>query len=55
MTMVIIRFKANAIPATARASWPERRLVMIYQPHRYTRTRDLCDDFIAGTLADCCC
>ena len=31
---------------TARASWPERRLVMIYQPHRYTRTRDLYDDFV---------
>src|SRR5690606_7692062 len=23
-----------------------RRLVMIYQPHRYTRTRDLYDDFV---------
>lgn len=31
---------------TARASWPERRLVMIYQPHRYTRTRDLYEDFV---------
>jgi UDP-N-acetylmuramate--alanine ligase len=29
----------------ARQSWPERRLVMIYQPHRYTRTRDLFNDF----------
>jgi UDP-N-acetylmuramate--alanine ligase len=29
----------------ARQSWPERRLVMVYQPHRYTRTRDLFDDF----------
>jgi UDP-N-acetylmuramate--alanine ligase len=29
----------------ARESWPERRLVMVYQPHRYTRTRDLMDDF----------
>lgn len=25
----------------ARAGWPEKRLVMIFQPHRYTRTRDL--------------
>lgn len=25
----------------ARESWPDRRLVMVYQPHRYTRTRDL--------------
>jgi UDP-N-acetylmuramate--alanine ligase len=29
----------------ARASWPERRLVMVYQPHRFTRTRDLFNDF----------
>ncbi len=25
--------------------WPDRRLVMVYQPHRYTRTRDLFEDF----------
>ncbi len=31
--------------AAARAAWPERRLVLAYQPHRYTRTRDLLDDF----------
>jgi len=29
----------------ARQSWPDRRLVMVYQPHRYTRTRDLFEDF----------
>ncbi|MEL7024326.1 MAG: UDP-N-acetylmuramate--L-alanine ligase [Pseudomonadota bacterium] len=29
----------------ARAGWPERRLVLVFQPHRYTRTRDLLDDF----------
>jgi UDP-N-acetylmuramate--alanine ligase len=29
----------------ARESWPDRRLVMVYQPHRYTRTRDLFIDF----------
>jgi UDP-N-acetylmuramate--alanine ligase len=29
----------------ARQSWPQRRLVMMYQPHRYTRTRDLFKDF----------
>lgn len=29
----------------ARESWPKRRLVMVYQPHRYTRTRDLFGDF----------
>lgn len=32
--------------AAARAAWPERRLVLAYQPHRYTRTRDLLDDFV---------
>lgn len=26
--------------------WPERRIVMAYQPHRYTRTRDLFEDFV---------
>jgi len=29
----------------ARAGWPDKNLVMIFQPHRYTRTRDLFDDF----------
>ena len=28
-----------------RAAWPGRRLVVAFQPHRYTRTRDLMDDF----------
>ncbi|EKD45394.1 MAG: hypothetical protein ACD_69C00313G0001 [uncultured bacterium] len=28
-----------------RAAWPERRLVLAFQPHRYTRTRDLFEDF----------
>ncbi len=32
--------------SAVRASWPERRLVMIYQPHRYSRTRDLYEDFV---------
>ena len=29
-----------------RDGWPERRLVLVFQPHRYTRTRDLFDDFV---------
>jgi len=29
----------------AREGWPERRLVVAFQPHRYTRTRDLFEDF----------
>ncbi|RKZ99859.1 MAG: UDP-N-acetylmuramate--L-alanine ligase, partial [Gammaproteobacteria bacterium] len=28
-----------------RNGWPQKRLVMIYQPHRYSRTRDLYEDF----------
>jgi len=28
-----------------RQAWPDRRLVVAFQPHRYTRTRDLLDDF----------
>lgn len=31
----------------ARQGWPDRRLVVAFQPHRYTRTRDLLDDFAA--------
>ena len=36
-----VRVTINAV----RGGWPERRLVMIFQPHRYTRTRDLYEDF----------
>jgi UDP-N-acetylmuramate--alanine ligase len=32
--------------AAVRAGWPERRLVVVFQPHRYSRTHDLLDDFI---------
>ena len=31
--------------AAARTGWPDRRIVLAFQPHRYTRTRDLLDDF----------
>lgn len=31
--------------AAARSGWPSRRVVLVFQPHRYTRTRDLLDDF----------
>ncbi len=36
----------RAVIAAARAAYPERRLVMAFQPHRYTRTRDCFNDFI---------
>jgi len=28
-----------------RQGWPDRRVVLVFEPHRYTRTRDLLDDF----------
>jgi UDP-N-acetylmuramate--alanine ligase len=34
-----------------RQAWPGRRLVLVFQPHRYSRTRDLLDDF-ARVLSD---
>ena len=30
----------------AREAYPEQRLVVLFQPHRYSRTRDLFDDFV---------
>lgn len=38
--------EVTAVINTARQIWPDRRLVMAYQPHRYSRTRDLYDDFV---------
>jgi UDP-N-acetylmuramate--alanine ligase len=35
-----------------RQGWPTRRLVLAFQPHRYTRTRDLLDDF-GRALSEC--
>ena len=42
---------AATLSAT-RNAWPEKRLVAIFQPHRYTRTRDLFEDF-SQVLAEC--
>jgi UDP-N-acetylmuramate--alanine ligase len=36
----------QAVIAAARAAFPGRRLVMAFQPHRYTRTRDCFEDFV---------
>lgn len=33
---------------TAKECWPERRLVVVFQPHRYTRTRDSYDQFVVS-------
>jgi UDP-N-acetylmuramate--alanine ligase len=35
-----------ATVAAIRQGWPDKRLVMMYQPHRYSRTRDLYEDFV---------
>lgn len=32
--------------AAARGAWPEKRLILAFQPHRYTRTRDCFEDFV---------
>ena len=36
----------QAVIAAARGAFPSRRLVMAFQPHRYTRTRDCFEDFV---------
>ena len=35
-----------AVIAAARGAFPGRRLVLAFQPHRYTRTRDCFEDFV---------
>jgi UDP-N-acetylmuramate--alanine ligase len=42
---------AATLSAT-RSAWPDKRLVVVFQPHRYTRTRDLFEDF-SRVLAEC--
>ncbi len=38
--------EVEATIRAARQSFPGRRLVMMFQPHRYTRTRDCFEDFV---------
>ncbi len=38
--------EVKATIQAVRDGWPEKRLVMVFQPHRYTRTRDLYEDFV---------
>jgi UDP-N-acetylmuramate--alanine ligase len=38
--------EVDMVIQAVRAGWPHRRLVMLYQPHRYSRTRDLYEDFV---------
>jgi UDP-N-acetylmuramate--alanine ligase len=35
-----------AVIRAARDAWPGRRVIMLYQPHRFSRTRDLYEDFV---------
>ncbi|WP_163095387.1 UDP-N-acetylmuramate--L-alanine ligase [Acidithiobacillus ferrianus] len=41
----------TATIAAARAVWPERPLVVAFQPHRYSRTQALFGDFVASLAA----
>jgi UDP-N-acetylmuramate--alanine ligase len=43
--------EVTATLSAVREAWPAHRLVVVFQPHRYTRTHDLLDDFGAA-LAD---
>ena len=37
--------EVKSVIESARLGWPNNRLVMVYQPHRYSRTKDLFEDF----------
>lgn len=36
----------EATLAAAKSGWPGKRIILIFQPHRYSRTQDLMDDFV---------
>ncbi len=36
--------------SAAQAGWPDKRRVLIFQPHRYSRTQDLFDDFVQALI-----
>jgi len=40
--------EVTATLATARACWPDEPLLVLFQPHRYTRSRDLMDEFLGA-------
>ncbi|MBI3562678.1 MAG: UDP-N-acetylmuramate--L-alanine ligase [Gammaproteobacteria bacterium] len=43
--------EVSAVIHAIRDGWPNRRLVLAFQPHRYTRTRDLFEDFTMALSA----
>ncbi len=44
--------RSGTAPAQHGQAWPGRRLVLAFQPHRFSRTRDLLDDF-GRALSEC--
>lgn len=40
----------SATLSTARSAFPDKRLVLVFQPHRYSRTRDLFDEFVNALM-----
>ncbi|HBO38381.1 MAG TPA: UDP-N-acetylmuramate--L-alanine ligase, partial [Pasteurellaceae bacterium] len=38
--------EVNVTIQAARQGWIDKRIVMVFQPHRFSRTRDLFDDFV---------
>jgi UDP-N-acetylmuramate--alanine ligase len=44
--------EVRATLESTQQAWPEQRVVMVYQPHRYSRTRDLYEDFVS-VLSNC--
>lgn len=38
----------KAVLKAAKKGWPRSRVIAVFQPHRYTRTRDLFDDFLSS-------
>jgi len=38
--------EVRATLAAAKSGWGERRLVVVFQPHRYTRTKELFEEFV---------
>ena len=38
----------DAMIDSVRSIWPDKKLIMLFQPHRYTRTLDLFDDFVTS-------
>jgi len=38
--------EVKATISAMRKGWPDKKLIMVFQPHRYSRTRDLYEDFV---------